>query len=650
MNAAPLHATGNSGSPLSQTVASDEQTPRRAEAGNSARLKPIAVVAALGIVYGDIGTSPLYVFQAIAKTQGGRFDAHSALGSLSLIFWTLIIVVALKYALVVMRADNRGEGGILALMSLTRASWRGRNRYLIVCGLIGAALLYGDGMITPAISVLSAVEGLNVASNAFAPYTMPIAAVMLFVLFLVQRLGTAVVGKAFGPVMLLWFACIAILGALGVSKAPHVIAAVDPAYAVSFLAHNGTGSLAILGAVFLCVTGAEAMYADMGHLGRKPIRVAWTFVVLPALLLNYAGQTAIALQNTPADRSLFFQLAPAWALYPFVILATIATIIASQAIITGAFSLTRQAIQLGWLPGMQIDQTSSEEYGQIYVPFVNWQMMLGTLALTVIFAQSDRLAGAYGAAVSTTMLMTTAILYRVMRVVWQWPVWFASLIFSFFLAVDIAFFVANLTKIAEGGWIPLLAGALIYAVMTTWRAGLDAMHRAQERDTLTVAQFARQLREHEIKRIPGRAIFLTRLRGFIPPVIADHVRQMGSLYEEAIALTVHFAARPRLRPGNRVRSERLGEGFWHVSIRFGFMEVPDVAKALHQEKSMCPVDLDKAIYFSEHDDVVARRRRPGLPAWRRHLFSFLYRNSVHPADRFHIPAANFVRIGRQLEV
>jgi KUP system potassium uptake protein len=613
------------------------------------QLKPIAILTALGIVYGDIGTSPLYVFHAIAKARGARFDEDSALGSLSLVFWTLIVVVSLKYALVVMRADNRGEGGILALMSLTRARWRGRNRYLIVCGLIGAALLYGDGMITPAISVLSAVEGLEVASRDFAPYTMPLAAVILLLLFLVQRLGTAAVGRAFGPVMLLWFVFIAILGVFGIGKAPHVIAAVDPLYAGAFLIHNGFASLAILGAVFLCVTGAEAMYADMGHIGREPIRIAWSAIVLPALLLNYAGQTAVVLAGGGGPNP-FFALVPDWALYPAVALATVATVIASQAIITGAFSLTRQAMQLGWLPGMHIYQTSSEAYGQIYVPFVNWLMMLGTLALTVIFAHSDRLAGAYGAAVSTTMLMTTAILYRIMRVSWRWPIWAAVTVFALFMIVDVSFFGANLLKIAQGGWIPLLIGGLIFLVMTTWHVGTDAMHRRQVRDAVTIAQFVRRLRDEKVPRVPGRAIFLTRLRGFIPALIADHVNQMGSMYEEAIALSVVFTIRPRVRPNNRLHVERLGEGFWHVTVRFGFIEVPDVYRALHLEKSKCPIDADNAIYFSEHDYVVARKQKPRLAAWRRRLFSFLNRNSIDPADRFNIPAENFVQITRRIEV
>jgi KUP system potassium uptake protein len=615
-----------------------------------ARLKPIAILAALGIVYGDIGTSPLYVYRAIAKITGGHFDEQSALGSLSLIFWTLVMVVGLKYALVVMRADNRGEGGILALMSLTRASWRGRNRYIVAFGLIGAALLYGDGMITPAISVLSAVEGLKVASNDFAPYAMPIAAAILLLLFVVQRFGTAAMGSAFGPLMLTWFIFISILGVIGIGKAPHVLIAVYPGYAASFLIHNFWSGLPILGAVFLCVTGAEAMYADMGHLGRKSIRIALIAVVLPALLLNYAGQTAIVLADAGSQDNPFFRLAPGWLLFPTVALSTIATVIASQAIITGTFSLTRQAMQLGWLPGMEIKQTSSEASGQVYVPFANWATMIGTLALTVGFASSDRLAGAYGAAVSTTMLMTTAILYRVMRVLWRQPAWFAISIFSVFICVDIAFFVANLTKIVDGGWIPLLFGALIFVVMTTWRAGLDAMHRKQERAAIAVTQFVRQLREHKIERVPGRAIFLTRLRGVVPPLIADHVRQMGSFYEEAVALTVKFVARPRVRSSSRLHIEPLAPGFWHVTVRFGFMENPNVTLALQKEKSRCPVNPVNSIYFSERDHVVRRKQKPRLAPWRRRLFAFLYVNSIHPADRFNFPSEHFVQMSRQIEI
>jgi KUP system potassium uptake protein len=546
-----------------------------------------------------------------------------------------------------MRADNRGEGGILALMSLTQAKWRGNNRYLLVIGLIGAALLYGDGIITPAISVLSAVEGLKVASNAFEPYTTYIAAVILFALFAVQRFGTAKLGSAFGPLMTIWFIAIGALGIAGIWQNPRVVAAIDPAYAAMFLAHHGLGSLAILGAIFLCVTGSEAMYADLGHMGRGPIRHAWFGLVLPALFLNYAGQAAILSGQEGSSDHPFFALVPQILLYPVVVLATVATVIASQAIITGAYSMTRQAMQLGWMPGINIIQTSEDERGQLYVPFVNWTMMLLTLTLTLAFASSDRLSGAYGVAVSATSLMTTALLYRVMRVTWRWRFAVAALVVIFFFLVDLAFFAGNAIKIAEGGWVPLLVAAIIFAIMTTWRDGMDALDREQDRDRVTLAHFVRQLRDKKIPRQKGTALFLTRLQGIVPPVIADHVRQLGGLYHEVVALTVRFSkSRPRIEPKQRVEMRHLAPGFWHLTLSFGFIEVPNVPRALHVAKTDCPFDMDGALYFSERDRIEPRRTKPRMAAWRRNLFSFLYRNSLHPADRFNLPAANFVQITR----
>jgi KUP system potassium uptake protein len=604
------------------------------------------LLTALGVVYGDIGTSPLYVYPALTKAVG-HLDAADALGSLSLVLWTLIIIVSVKYALFVMRADNRGEGGILALMSLTKAKWRGKNRYLLVIGLVGAALLYGDGIITPAISVLSAIEGLKVASQAFEPYTTYIAAAILFALFAVQQFGTAKLGSTFGPLMMAWFLAIGALGIAGIWQNPHVLAAVNPAYAVVFLAHHGFGSLAILGAVFLCVTGSEAMYADLGHMGSAPIRIAWFGLVLPSLFLNYAGQAATLSGQGGSTGHPFFALVPEFLLYPMVALATLATVIASQAIITGAFSMTRQAMQLGWMPAVKITQTSADEYGQLYVPFVNWAMMLLTLTLTLVFASSDRLSGAYGVAVSATSLMTTALLYRVMRVTWRWRFMVATLVFACFFAVDLAFFAGNAIKIAAGGWVPLLIGAAIFGIMTTWRDGMDALDREQDRDRVTLAHFVRQLRDNKIPRQEGRALFLTRLRGVVPPVIADHVRQLGGLYQEAVALTVRFSRnRPRIEPKRRVAMHHIGPGFWHLTLSFGFIDVPDVPRSLHVAKTVCPFDMDGALYFSERDRVEPRRTKPRMAAWRRILFSFLYRNSVHPSDRFNLPAANFVQITR----
>jgi KUP system potassium uptake protein len=624
-------------------------SPKSDNSGNGRKINPAALLTALGIVYGDIGTSPLYVYQAIKKATG-QISETAALGSLSLVFWTLTIIVAVKYCIFVMRADNRGEGGILALMSLTHASWRGHRRYLLLVGLAGAALLYGDGIITPAISVLSAVEGLNVASHAFAKYTVAITTTILLMLFLVQRFGTATVGNAFGPLMAIWFVTIATLGVGGIVEQPHVLAAINPAYAVTFLAQQNVASLAILGAVFLCVTGAEAMYADMGHMGREAICVAWMALVLPALLLNYAGQTAVLLRDSYDGANPFFQLVPPWGLYPLVGLSTAATIIASQAIITGTFSLTRQAMQLGWLPGVNIVQTSSRAYGQIYVPVVNWMMMLATLALTIQFGSSDALAGAYGTAVSTTMLLTTILLYRVMRVTWRCSASTSLVVFLSFIGFDLAFFCANLLKIIEGGWVPLSIGMLILIVMVTWRDGIDALHRTQDRDTVAISHFVRQLREKKIKRVLGKAIFLTRLQGTIPPLIADHLRQMGALYQNIVALTVRFAERPRIERDRRITFRHLGPGFWHFTVTFGFIEIPNVPNALHTAKAQCPVDLDDAVYFSELDHVTRRKTRPRMAAWRRILFSFLYRNAVHQGDRFGLPPQNFVQIGRQREI
>src|SRR5271167_2115991 len=425
-----------------------------------------AAFGALGVVFGDLGTSPLYTLQTVVQAAGGHFTPQSALGVLSLVFWTLIITVSIKYCLFVMRADNRGEGGILALMSLIGANgFTPGFRVLTGMGLLGAALIYGDGVITPAISVLSALEGVNVVTDSFKPYVMPMAVAILLGLFAAQRFGTEKIGRAFGPVMGLWFLVLAALGIASISHHPGVIAAIDPRHAVRFMADSGRMGFLVLGGVFLCITGGEALYADMGHFGKAPIRGSWYFVVLPALLLSYAGQTAFLLDKGTVTGNPFFQIAPSWSIYPLVALATLATIIASQAIITGSYSMTRQAMQLGWLPGVAIRQTSDRIYGQIYVPAVNWLLMLATVATTIAFGSSDRLAGAYGTAVATTMLLTTILLYKAMHEVWRWPAAVAMLVAGIFLVVDTSFFLANLLKIAQGGWLPLTFAAVLFIIM-----------------------------------------------------------------------------------------------------------------------------------------------------------------------------------------
>jgi KUP system potassium uptake protein len=609
-----------------------------------------AGLLALGIVYGDLGTSPLYTLQTIVHIMGDQFTPDAALGSLSLIFWALIITISIKYCLFVMRADNQGEGGILALMTMTGAHWAGRGRALIIAGLFGAALIYGDGIITPAISVLSAVEGLNVATNIFKPYTMPIALVVLVGLFAIQHRGTGVVGKAFGPVMLVWFAAIAILGVIGIVHHPHVLAAINPVYGVQLVMDHGFLGFTVLGGVFLALTGGEALYADMGHIGRNPIRVAWYCFVLPALVLNYAGQIGNFLEAPNLEANPFFKLAPSWSVYPLVALATLATIIASQAIITGSFSMTRQAMQLGWFPGVRISQTSAEEYGQIYVPFVNWSMMAFTVALAAGFGSSGRLAGAYGTAVSTTMVLTTALLYQVMRNRWQWSLCQAAAVTGILLAVDLAFFSANLLKILDGGWIPLTFGALVFIIMTTWHSGVEAIRRRSAARSLQPAEFFALLRSDNIVRVPGTAVFLTRLGKAIPPVIVNYVKQVGSLQKTVIALTVSFEDVPRVRSKDRVRIEQLNDGFWHVTVHFGFVEIPDLPAVLRLAKKDGVPVLDDASYYIERNDLVGRKHRNPLSRWPLALFSFMSRNSAHAIDRFKIPSSALIEIGRRVEL
>jgi KUP system potassium uptake protein len=612
-----------------------------------------AALAALGIVYGDLGTSPLYTLQTVVEAMGGRFTPESALGILSLIVWTLIITVSIKYCLFVMRADNHGEGGILALMSLVGANgFVGRGKILAVMGLLGAALIYGDGVITPAISVLSALEGVNVVSSALKPFVMPVAVVILVVFFAAQRFGTAKIGNAFGPIMLVWFFVIAGLGLTGIVHNPGVLAAVDPRHAIGFLAHGGAVGFLVLGGVFLCITGGEALYADMGHFGAGPIRLSWYGVVLPALLLSYAGQTGLLIQKGVIQGNPFFQLAPAWAVYPLVILATVATIIASQSIVTGSFSMTRQAMQLGWLPGFVIRQTSDKVYGQIYVPVVNWLMMVATIGITIAFGSSDKLAGAYGTAVSTTMLLTTCLLFTAMRKVWRWPLAVTIPVVGLFLIVDVGFFSANLLKIADGGWLPLTFGAMMFFVMLTWRWGIDAVRSSLTQASTAPERFMADLAAGRIPRVAGTAIFLTRTHQNIPPLLIDHVKHMGALHRGVIALTVQFDETPRVPDDERGTIEHIADGIWRVTLRFGFVEIPDLPSALKSMKGLdsSMIDIDNAVYFASRDLVVAKPKSAPLAHWRLPLFAFLYRNAVKAVDRFSLPPANVVEIAREVEV
>jgi KUP system potassium uptake protein len=619
------------------------------EHGTAASVPRLALTA-LGIVFGDIGTSPLYTLKTVIDLAGGKPDAATALGLLSLVLWTLFITASLKYVTVVMRVDNDGEGGILALLSLLGVKRRHRP-VVIAIGLFGAALIYGDGAITPAISVLSALEGLKIAAPAIGPAILPASVAVLLVLFLVQAQGTSRIGRVFGPVMTLWFVAIALLGLWGVAQHPRVLLALDPRLGLGFLAHGGYAAFLVLGGVFLCVTGAEALYADMGHIGARPIRLAWYGLVLPSLVLNYAGQTALVLGGADIADNIFYRLCPAPLLLPLIVLATAATIIASQSIITGAFSMTRQAIQLGWCPRLAITQTSAEGYGQIYVGAVNWLLMLATVGLTIGFGSSDNLAAAYGIAVSLTMLATTALLFVAMREVWRWPLLPALAVAGGFALVDAAFAAANLTKVVQGGWVPLALAAMVYAVLTTWHRGTVAVSERLGTMIEPADRFIARITAAGVPRVPGTAVFLTRTLRETPPVMLWHVRLNRSLHQHLLALTVQTASTPWIADADRLTVERIGSDFWRAAARYGFMERPDIPRLLHDAAALgCSVGLDDVTYYVGHETVLSRSDGAGLPAWQRRLFAVMQRNSAHVGDFFNLPRNAVMEIGRQVEI
>jgi KUP system potassium uptake protein len=611
---------------------------------------PVLGLTALGIVFGDIGTSPLYTFKTILGATATPSDPATVLGALSLVLWTLFIITTVKYVLFAMRVDNDGEGGILALMALLGVKKQHRPT-IIAFGLFGAALIYGDGAITPAISVLSALEGLNMATPAVQPYVVPAAVAILLALFAIQSQGTARIGHFFGPVMLLWFAAIAVMGIYGIAQHPAVFAALNPVYGLSYLVSHGTTGFLVLGAVFLCVTGAEALYADMGHFGRGPIKLAWFGVVFPSLILNYAGQAGLVLEGAPTDGNIFFRLCPSVLLIPLIVLATVATIIASQSIITGAFSMTRQAIQLGWLPRLRIKQTSSEGYGQIYVGVVNWLLMIVTVALTIGFGKSDNLAAAYGIAVSLTMLMTSALLFIAMREIWHWSLPVAGSIAAFFLVIDSAFFLANLTKIAEGGYVPLILAVSVYAVMWIWHRGWAAVTSRLHEALIPIPQFMQIIQAKNIPRVPGTAVFLTRAERDTPPVMQWHVRHNRALHEHLYVLRVEILSVPWLVSGDRVKIEEVVPNFWRAEARFGFMERPHIPELLTTSQSLgCTVDLDDVTYYVGHETVIAREDGMGLPRWQEAFFAVMERNAIHVSDFFSLPSDQVVEIGRQVSI
>jgi KUP system potassium uptake protein len=604
-------------------------------------------VGALGVVYGDIGTSPLYTLKTALDWAGGA-TPDVAIGMLSLIVWTLLITTSFKYVAVVMRADNDGEGGILALMSLLGIKHSERVG-IIAIGLLGAALLYGDGAITPAISVLSALEGLKTPAPEIAPYIVPLSAAILIGLFALQSQGSGRIGKFFGPIMSVWFVTIGLLGIGGIMVHPGVLAALDPRYGISYLLGHGVTGFVVLGAVFLCATGAEALYADMGHFGPRPIRTAWYGLVLPALLLNYAGQTALVVDGAvAAGTNPFFTLCPPLLQLPLVGLATVATIIASQSIISGAFSMTRQAIQLGLCPRLHIVQTSAEGYGQIYVGFVNWVLMGLTLILTLGFRSSDNLAAAFGIAVSMTMLLTSMLMFVTMREVWGWSLFLSLAVAGLFVIVDLSFVCANLMKVFEGGWFPLVVAALVFFLMMTWRQGREALMRKLERDTLPLANFIAQVRTKD--RVPGTTVYLTSRVDVVPVPLLHNLKHNKVLHARIVLLHVVTENIPRVPQERRVEVTHLGSNFHAVVARYGFVEQPDVPRALEDCRAhQLNFDMMDTSFFVGRVTIVARGRSR-LTAIRWRLFEAMHRNALAATEFFRIPPNRVVELGGQVEL
>jgi len=631
-------------------VASNERT-RLSHGPTSAELS----LGALGVVFGDIGTSPLYALKACFGPEYGLVPTPmNVVGLISLIVWTLILVVSVKYVAFIMRADNRGEGGIFALLALIlpitqREPPTRRVGALIALGLIGAALLYGDGVITPAISVLSAVEGVNVATPALARFVVPAALLILLLLFAAQRFGTSRIGRIFGPLMLLWFATIALLGSIEVLSTPGIIEALNPIAGVRFVHTHGIHALFVLGAVVLAVTGAEALYADMGHFGKRPIRVAWFWIVFPALVLNYLGQGALLLRTPQAVANPFFLLAPVWLLLPLVLLSTLATIVASQALISGAFSLTQQAMQLGYAPRMRILHTSASAEGQIYIPFVNTTLMVLCLLLVIMFRSSDRLAAAYGIAVTGTMAVTSVLFYAVARSRWGWSAMQAGLLTTLFLTIDLTFFGTNLLKVVQGGWVPLAIAAGVYLLMSTWRAGHDCLMAVRRRSSLPLKTVFRTLDEGRVVRVPGGAVFFTGHADGAPAVLLRQIQHMKALQQVVILLGVMTAGEPEVPVKDRVSVEVLSHGFVRATAHVGFMQTLDVLEVITAIRSFVALSRDDLVYYASRDHVRASGEG-GMAHWRKQLFLFMARNAGSALDFFRVPADSAIELGIEVEL
>ena len=614
------------------------------------RVAPLAL-AALGIVYGDIGTSPLYAMKEVfAGVHPVPVTPDSVLGILSLVFWSLVIVVSIKYVAFIMRADNRGEGGIMALMALAlrKAEGQRRRSAIMMAGIIGAALFYGDGVITPAISVLSAVEGLEVATPALKAYVIPVTIGVLIALFFFQRKGTAGIGALFGPVMVVWFGTLALLGVTNILTEPSVVKSINPMYALAFLAANpGLGFLA-LGGVVLALTGAEALYADMGHFGRKPIQLAWFGFVLPALVLNYFGQGALLLKDPGAIQNPFYHLAPDWALYPLVALATAATVIASQAVISGAFSITRQAMQLGYSPRMEVQHTSEQEIGQIYLPGINWALLLAVIALVLGFRSSTNLGAAYGIAVTGTMVITTILAFIVVRHLWGWGLLRSSLLIAFFLTIDLAFFFANAIKIEDGGWFPLVFGLGVFILMSTWKRGRLLLHERMASEAIALEPFIQGIDADSMLRVPGTAVFLSGNPDAVPHALLHNLKHNMVLHQRVAVVTVRVEDVPHVPEAEQIAAESLQNGFYRIIVRYGFKDEPDIPKALDRCAPFgITFDAMTTSYFLGRETLIPKLGSE-MCLWREKLFITMFRNAGSAASFFNIPPNRVVELGTQV--
>jgi KUP system potassium uptake protein len=616
-----------------------------------------AALACMGVVFGDIGTSPLYTLNVAAKaaSPSGQVSPEAVLGIVSLIFWSLIIVVSIKYAILIMRADNHGEGGILALLALVsprRAKQNKRRAVMVVIGLVGATLLYGDGTITPAISVLSAIEGIKVYAPQMDRAVIPLTVVILAVLFIIQRKGTSWIGGIFGPIMLVWFVVTGVLGIVGIARTPAVLAALSPLPAITYLWQAGPIAFVVIGAAFLAVTGGEAFYADMGHFGPLPIRVAWFGVALPALILNYFGQGGLLLSGPGAIDSPFYQLAPEWLHYPLVVLATTATVIASQSIISGAYSMTQQAIQLGFLPRMNIVHTAGGQIGQIYVPFVNWTLAIATLIAVIGFGSSDALAGAYGIAVSLLMAITT-LMATFVALHWKHSPILVYGVNGSLLALDLLFFASTSTKLFEGGWFPLLIALVIAFLMLTWRKGEEIMDTVRLEVREPTEKFVEHLNRNPPLRVPGVAVVLGRMAKGVPLALSQNIKCNHVLYENVLLVAVTTTETPRVSDEDRAAVTPISNGITRVELRFGFMEQPNVPHGLEvaiARGQIAKYDLSRVIYYTGHETIIASGQRPGLARWREELFAFMHHNAQRPGAYFRIPSPQIMEIGVEFEI